>query len=84
MPNFLPSHYAEFQAPVSTGGVFYAAWPRNASSRDLRAINGMLTQTLEWWADKLAAVEKGNAEYDSWLINPLGVALPDGGQHGTP
>lgn len=78
MKTFLAPQYAEFQAPVSTGGVFYAAWPRNASSRDLRAISGMLTQTLEWWADKLARVEAGNKEYDSWLVNPLGVGGTDG------
>ena len=81
MPNFLSSHYAEFQAPVSSGGVFYAAWPRNARSRDLRAINGMLSQTLEWWTDKLAAVERGNAEYDSWAASPDGVT-PNGGSDG--
>jgi hypothetical protein len=73
MPNFLPTHYAEFQAPVSTGGVFYAAWPRNASHRDLRAISGMLGQTLEWWADKAERVSEGNTEYDSWLLLPCGV-----------
>lgn len=77
MKTFL-ANYAEFQAPVSTGGVFYAAWPRNAPARDLRALSGMLAQTLEWWADKADRVKAGNAEYDSWLVAASGVALPDG------
>jgi hypothetical protein len=72
MKTFLGHIYAEFQAPVSTGGVFYAAWPRDASSRDLRTINGMLSRTLEWWADTLASVERGNAEYDSWTCGVEG------------